>query len=145
MKKILALALLACMMPTIASAKTATYLDDSASFVIAKSVKLGLGEDEARFAPATGEQRKVEADKHAVTKCAKDEDCASDQYCTMGMCKDLCARNTTMIRTARATTNRAVRRCRAKKSAAVIRANRAERAKSAAVRTARCRTARANA
>ena len=70
-------------------------LDDSASFVIAKSVKLGLGEDEARFAPATGEQRKVEADKHAVTKCAKDEDCASDQYCTMGMCKDLCARNTT--------------------------------------------------
>ena len=83
------------MMPTIASAKTATYLDDSASFVIAKSVKLGLGEDEARFAPATGEQRKVEADKHAVTKCAKDEDCASDQYCTMGMCKDLCARNTT--------------------------------------------------
>lgn len=95
MKKILALALLACMMPTIASAKTATYLDDSASFVIAKSVKLGLGEDEARFAPATGEQRKVEADKHAVTKCAKDEDCASDQYCTMGMCKDLCARNTT--------------------------------------------------
>ena len=83
------------MMPTIASAKTATYLDDSASFVIAKSVKLGLGEDEARFAPATGGQRKVEADKHAVTKCAKDEDCADDQYCTMGMCKDLCARNTT--------------------------------------------------
>lgn len=162
MKKILALALLACMMPTIASAKTATYLDDSASFTIAKSVKLGLGEDEMRSAPATGGQRKVEADKHAVTKCAKDEDCASDQYCTMGMCKDLCARNTTkkkvkcsgetpvctattMIRIARATTNRAVRRCRARKSAAVIRANRAERAKSAAVRTARCRTARANA
>ena len=70
-------------------------LDDSASFVIAKSVKLGLGEDEARFAPATGGQRKVEADKHAVTKCAKDADCADDQYCTMGMCKDLCARNTT--------------------------------------------------
>ena len=95
MKKILALALLACMMPTIASAKTATYLDDSASFVIAKSVKLGLGEDDTHFAPAIGGQRKVEADKHAVTKCAKDADCADDQYCTMGMCKDLCARNTT--------------------------------------------------
>ena len=95
MKKILALALLACMMPTIASAKTATYLDDSASFTIAKSVKLGLGEDEMRSAPATGGQRKVEADKHAATKCAKDEDCANDQYCTMGMCKDLCERNRT--------------------------------------------------
>ena len=95
MKKILALALLACMMPTIASAKTATYLDDSSSFTIAKSVKLGLGEDEMRSAPATGGQRKVEADKHAATKCAKDEDCTNDQYCTMGMCKDLCERNRT--------------------------------------------------
>ena len=95
MKKILALALLACMLPTIASAKTTTYLDDSASFVIAKSVKLGLGEDEAHFAPAIGGSYKVEADKHAAAKCSKDADCAADQYCAMGMCKDLCARNTT--------------------------------------------------
>ena len=95
MKKILALALLACMMPTIASAKTATYLDDSASFVIAKSVKLGLGEDEMRGAPAIGGQHKVKEDKHTATKCSKNEDCEADQYCTMGMCKDLCERNRT--------------------------------------------------
>ncbi len=95
MKKILTLALLACMTPTITSAKTTTYLDDSASFVLAKSAKLGLGEDDIFSAPTIGGAHKVEADKHAATKCAKDADCAADQYCTMGMCKDLCARNTT--------------------------------------------------
>ena len=97
MKKIFILTAAALILSsTVAEATSPSQLlDDSASFVIAKSVKLGLGEDEARFAPAIGEQRKVEADKHAVTKCAKDEDCADDQYCTMGMCQDLCARNTT--------------------------------------------------
>ena len=83
------------MMPTIASAKTANYLDDSASFTIAKSVKLGLGEDEMRSAPAIGGQHKVKEDKHTATKCSKNEDCEADQYCTMGMCKDLCERNRT--------------------------------------------------
>ena len=97
MKKIFILTAAALILSsTVAEATSPSQLlDDSASFVIAKSVKLGLGEDEARFAPAIGGQRKVEADKHAVTKCAKDEDCADDQYCTMGMCQDLCARNTT--------------------------------------------------
>ena len=70
-------------------------LDDSASFILAKSAKLGLGEDDIFSAPTIGGAHKVEADKHAATKCAKDADCAADQYCTMGMCKDLCARNTT--------------------------------------------------
>ena len=78
-----------------AFANQSFYLDDSASFVLAKSAKLGLGEDDIFSAPTIGGAHKVEADKHAATKCAKDADCAADQYCTMGMCKDLCARNTT--------------------------------------------------
>ena len=48
-----------------------------------------------RSAPAIGGQHKVEADKHTATKCSKNEDCEADQYCTMGMCKDLCERNRT--------------------------------------------------
>ena len=98
MRKLLSILTAAALISNATVAETipsSQLLDDSASFVIAKSVKLGLGEDDTHFAPAIGGQRKVEADKHAVTKCEKDADCADDQYCTMGMCKDLCARNTT--------------------------------------------------
>lgn len=64
-----------------------TLLDDSASFRIAKSVKLGYG-DSSR-SPSKGVGTKTSDFKN----CSSDNNCPSTQKCVDGKCKDVCSPN----------------------------------------------------
>ena len=59
-------------------------LDDSSSFRIARSVKLGYGESTKPAAPT----------KHELNVCFSDDDCPSSQKCTDNKCVDVCTSTT---------------------------------------------------
>ena len=68
---------------------TPPLLDDSTSFRIAKSVKLGYGEANSGFAPSVGKGTKAVDFK----TCSSDDNCPTTQECVNGNCKDLCSPN----------------------------------------------------
>jgi len=72
---------------TAQSLSPAQVLDDSTSFVIAKSVKLGYGETTKSTAPTTGKRPELNV-------CSSDADCLATQKCVDGKCEDVCTSTT---------------------------------------------------
>ena len=69
------------------SYQASPLLDDSASFRIAKSVKLGYGD--SSYSPSMGVGTKTSEFK----TCSSDNNCPSAQKCVDGNCKDVCSPN----------------------------------------------------
>ena len=72
---------------TAQSLSPAQVLDDSTSFVIAKSVKLGYGESTKGSTPTTGKRPELNV-------CSSDADCLATQKCVDGKCEDVCTSTT---------------------------------------------------
>lgn len=75
--------------PVAKSLQSSMFLNDSESFRIAKSVKLGYGEANSGFAPSVGKGTKAVDFK----TCSSDDNCPTTQECVNGNCKDLCSPN----------------------------------------------------
>ena len=84
MKKILAFLAFATAMSMPAAKADSSFLDDSASFRIAKSVKLGYGDYSSSFVQGKG-VKKVD-----FNSCSSDNKCPSTQKCVSGKCEDVC-------------------------------------------------------
>ena len=72
------------------SSSSPPLLDDSASFRIAKSVKLGYGEDSSGVTPSLNKKPK-DVDFNV---CSSDNHCLATQKCVNGKCVDLCTSTT---------------------------------------------------
>ena len=93
MKKILALILGALFLKTpVAVAETSTFaLDDSASFTVARAVKLGDSDGDYGTAPTVSAKKETNLKRN---ECKSDSDCASSQKCVGGKCESVCTGST---------------------------------------------------
>ena len=93
MKKILALILGALFLKTpVAVAETSIFaLDDSASFTVARAVKLGDSDGDYGTAPTVSAKKETNLKRN---ECKSDSDCASSQKCVGGKCESVCTGST---------------------------------------------------
>ena len=93
MKKILALILGALFLKTpVAVAETSTFaLDDSASFTVARAVKLGDSDGDYGTAPTVSAKKETNLKRK---ECKSDSDCTSSQKCVGGKCESVCTGST---------------------------------------------------
>lgn len=84
MKKVLAFLAFAAAMNIPAAKADTSFLDDSASFKIAKSVKLGYGDYSSSFVQGKGVK------KMDFNSCSSDGQCRLTQKCVDGKCEDVC-------------------------------------------------------